>query len=313
MPVASTTMKAERIHAFGGPDVLHLEEVPTPEPAAGELLVRVHAAGVNPVDWKIRQGKYAPPQLPSILGKDFSGVIAALGPDVELFRVGEAVFGCASQNSGSYAEYAIAPAAQVVEKPSSLEHVQAAALPIAALTAWQALFDKGDLQPGQRVLIHAAAGGVGGFAVQLAKWKGAYVIGTASVAHREYVRELGADEVIDYHHNRFDEGLRDIDLVLDAVGGETQARSWNVLRRGGVLVSLVQPPAQALAADHNARGVLLHADSARTEQLARIGDLVAGGRLKVYIEKVLPLKDAALAHQLSQTGHMAGKIVLRVR
>jgi NADPH:quinone reductase-like Zn-dependent oxidoreductase len=311
--MAVTTMKAERIHSFGGPEVLHLEEVPTPEPGAGEVLVRVHAAGVNPVDWKIREGKYARPDLPSVLGKDFSGVIEALGPDVELFRAGEAVFGCAAQQSGSYAEYALAPATQMVEQPAGLDHTQAAALPIAALTAWQALFDKANLQPGQRVLIHAAAGGVGSFAVQLAKWKGAYVVGTASGAHREYVRELGADDVIDYHNRRFEQAARDMDIVLDAIGGETQGRSWQTLKPGGSLVSLLQKPDQAEAKRRGARGMLLMSDHTRTDELARIGDLVAGGRIKVYIEKVLPLEQAGQAHQLSQSGHMAGKIVLRVR
>ena len=174
---ATMTMKAERIHSFGGPDVLHLEEVELPQPGPHEVLVRVHAAGVNPADWKMREGKYGNPTLPSILGWDFSGVIEAIGPSVELFRVGEEVFGCASEKSGSYAEYALAPTNQVAEKPQALDHIQAAALPIAALTAWQALFDKANLQPGQRVLIHAAAGGVGSFAVQFAKWKGAYVDG----------------------------------------------------------------------------------------------------------------------------------------
>ncbi|HEV2211210.1 MAG TPA: NADP-dependent oxidoreductase [Verrucomicrobiae bacterium] len=306
-------MKAERIHQFGGPEQLHLDEIPMPEPGRGELLVRVHAAGVNPVDWKIREGKYARPQLPSILGHDFSGVIAAVGPDVELFRVGEAVFGCTGQNSGSYAEYAIAPTTQVAEKPTALQHTQAAALPIAALTAWQALFDKADLQSGQRVLIHAAAGGVGGFAVQFAKWKGAFVLGTASASHRQYVRDLGADEVIDYSSTPFEEVAHDLDIVLDPIGGDTQERSWRVLKPGGILVSLVQDPDQRAAAQRGARAVLLVCDHTRGDELTRIGDLVAGGRIKVYIEKVLPLAEASRAHQLSQSGHMAGKIVLKVR
>ncbi len=310
---ATVTMKAERIHSFGGPDVLQLEEVELPRPGSHELLVRVHAAGVNPADWKMREGSYGNPPLPSILGWDFSGVIEALGPDVELFRVGEEVFGCASEKSGSYAEYALAPTAQVAEKPLGLDHIQAAALPIAALTAWQALFDKADLQPGQRVLIHAAAGGVGTFAVQFAKWKGAYVLGTASAEHAGLVRQLGADEVIDYHATRFEEVVRDVDMVLDAIGGETQERSWKVLKRGGILVSLLQPPAEQAAAAHGARGVLLSSDLARRYELTQIADLVASGRVKAIIAKVLPLDQVAEAHRLSQTGHIAGKIVLQVQ
>jgi NADPH:quinone reductase-like Zn-dependent oxidoreductase len=309
---ATATMRAERIHAFGGPDVLRLEEVQTPQPGPGELLVRVHAAGVNPADWKMREGKYGHPQLPSILGRDFSGVIESLGPDVKMFRVGESVFGCAAEKSGSYAEFAIAPVSQVAEKPDGLDHVQAAALPIAALTAWQALFDRAQLQAGQRILIHAAAGGVGTFAVQLAKWKGAYVIGTASAQHLNFVHRLGADEVIDYQASRFEEVAGPVDVVLDAIAGDTQERSWRVLKPGGILVSLLQPPSEQAAAAAGARGALLRFDSSRSDELARIGDLVAAGRIKVIIEKVLPLSEAAKAHQLSQAGHAVGKIVLRV-
>jgi len=309
---ATMTMKAERIHSFGGPDVLHLEEVELPRPGAHELLVRVHAAGVNPADWKMREGKYGNPPLPSILGRDFSGVIEALGPSVELFRVGEEVFGCASEKSGSYAEYALAPTNQVAEKPQALDHIQAAALPIAALTAWQALFDKANLKPGQRVLIHAAAGGVGLFAVQFAKWKGAYVIGTASADHAALVQALGADEVIDYHATRFEEIVHDIDVVLDPVGGQTQERSWQVLRPDGILVSLVQAPSQQAATARGVRGILMRFDPAGRQELSRIADLVASGRVKPVIAKVLPLSEAAQAHALSQTGHIAGKLVLRV-
>jgi NADPH:quinone reductase-like Zn-dependent oxidoreductase len=312
MVPATTTMKAERIHAFGGPEVLQLEEIELPRPGSHELLIRVHAAGVNPADWKLREGHYGHPHLPSTLGRDFSGVIEALGPDVELFRVGEEVFGCASEHHGSYAEYAIAPTIQVAEKPPGLDHLQAAALPIAALTAWQALFDKANLQPGQRVLIQAAAGGVGTFAVQFAKWKGAYVLGTASPQHAPLLRQLGADEVIDYHATRFEEVARNVDVVLDAIGGETQERSWQTLKRGGILVSLLQPPSEQAAAAHGVRGVLLHFEPARRQQLTQIADLVASGRVKVIMAKVFPLAQAAAAHTLSQTGHIAGKIVLRV-
>ncbi len=307
-----TTMKAVRIHAFGGPDVLRLEEVPVPEPKAHQILVRVHAAGVNPVDWKIREGHLGQFPLPSIMGSDFSGVIERLGPGVGNFRVGDAVFGSVADESGSYAEYALAPVSHVAGKPEALDHIQAAALPIAGLTAWQALFDKADLQPRQTVLIHGAAGGVGTFAVQFAKWKGARVIGTASARNAAFVRELGADEVIDYQTTRFEEAARDVDVVLDTIGGETQARSWRVLKRGGILVSIVQPPAPEAAADRGVRGVFMRADHNRNDELARIADLLASGQVKVPIETVLPLNEARRAQELSQQGHVRGKIVLKV-
>ena len=308
--IMPTTMKAERIHFFGGPDVLQFEDVPRPEPAENQLLIHVHAAGVNPVDWKIREGHFPTP-LPSTMGIDFSGVVAALGPGVRDFRVGDAVFGEVADESGSYAEYAVAVVSQVAKKPAVLDDVQAAALPVASLTAWQALFDVAELKAGQKVLIHAAAGGVGSFAVQFAKWKGASVIGTASRRHADYVRGLGADEVIDYQTTKFEDVVRDVDVVLDTIGGETQDRSWQVLKRGSVLVSVVQPPPQEKA---TARGVGGHflISKARGDQLAKIAELVASGRVKVNIETVLPLSEARKAHELSQSGHAGGKIVLQV-
>lgn len=306
---AAATMKAVRIHALGGPDVLRFEDVPKPEPGPGELLVRVQAAGVNPVDWKIREGRLGQVPLPSIMGSDFSGVIESVGADVKGFQTGETVFGGVSDESGSYAEYALAPPTRVAEKPASLDHLRAAALPIAALTAWQALFDKADLKRGQKILIHAAAGGVGSFAVQFAKWKGASVIGTASARNAGYVRDLGADEVIDYQATRFEEKARGMDVVLDTIGGDTQERSWKVLKRGGILVSLVQPPSEKAAADHGVRGLILRA-STRGDQLARIADLVVQGVVKVHVDVALPLREARKAQELSREGHTRGKIVL---
>jgi NADPH:quinone reductase-like Zn-dependent oxidoreductase len=305
-------MRAERVHTFGGPEVLRLEEVPRPKPEANELLVRVYAAGVNPVDWKIREGLLGQQPLPSTMGNDFSGAVEELGPDVEEFRVGQEVFGIVADASGSYAEYAIAPVSQVAEKPAELDHVQAAALPTAGLTAWQALFDVADLQAGQRVLIHAAAGGVGGFAVQLAKWKGAFVIGTASGQHLEFVRVLGADQVIDYRTTRFEDVARDLDVVFDTIGGDTQERSWATLKSGGILVSVVRPPSQASASAHGVRGTFLRSNPARADELARLAQLVVSGQLRVYIQTVLPLSEAAQAQELSRKGHTNGKIVLRV-
>ena len=308
---AKTTMKAVRIHAYGGPDVLQLEEMPRPEPRANEMLIRVQAAGVNPVDWKIREGHFPAP-LPLIMGIDFSGKVESVGREISDYRVGDAVFGQVADESGGYAEYVLAVAPSVARKPEGLDDVRAAALPVASLTAWQALFDTAGLEAGQKVLIHAAAGGVGGFAVQFAKWKGAHVIGTASADHADFVRQLGANEVIDYRKTKFEEAVRDVDVVLDTIGGDTQERSWRVLKRGGTLVSLVQPPAQEKAAAHGARGILVR-QKPRGDQLAKIADLVVSGKIKVTVETVLPLQGARKAQELSQTGHAGGKIVLEVK
>jgi len=307
---ATETMKAIRIHAFGGPEVLRYEEVPKPEPKAGQLLVRVHAAGVNPLDWKIRQGLLGRDPLPQTMGSDFSGVIEARGSGAQELGVGEAVFGTIADESGSYAEYAVTTVAQIARKPDGLDHIQAAALPIASMAPWQALFDKANLQAGQKVLIHAAAGGVGGFAVQFAKWKGARVIGTASAQSVSLVKELGADEVIDYRSARFEDLVKDVDVVLDTMGGETQERSLKVLKRGGILVSLVQPPSEEKARVLGVRAVFLRSDHNRGDELAKIAELVVSGQVKVNVETVLPLSEARQAQELSQSGHAHGKIVL---
>jgi len=304
------TMKAVQIHAYGGPDVLQFEDVPRPEPKANEVLVRVHAAGVNPVDWKIREG-YLSTTLPMIMGIDFSGIVESVGSGVTKFRVGDDVFGQVADESGSYAEYALAMESDIARKPKELSDLAAAALPVAALVPWQALFDTAKLAPGQKVLIHGAAGGVGSFAVQFAKWKGARVIGTASGAHVEQVRQLGADEVIDYRQKKFEDVARDVDVVLDTIGGDTQERSWKVLKRGGVLVSLVQPPSPEKAAAQGAQGFFVR-QKANGEQLATIADLVITEKIKINIETVLPLREARKAQELSQKGHSGGKIVLEV-
>src|SRR4051812_35052834 len=268
-------MKAVQIHAFGGPEVLKYEEVPRPEPKPEQVLVRVHAAGLNPVDWKIREGYLSTP-LPMIMGIDFSGVVEAVGSAVTKYLKGDEVFGQVADESGSYAEYALATESDITPKPKELSDVAAAALPVAALVPWQALFDTANLAAGQKVLIHGAAGGVGSFAVQFAKWKGAYVIGTASGSHVEQVRQLGADEVIDYRKTKFEEVAREVDVVLDTIGGETQERSWKVLKRGGVLASLVQPPPAEKAAARGVRAFFVR-QKANGEQLATIADLVVTG------------------------------------
>ena len=228
------------------------------------------------------------------------------------FRVGELVFGGVADESGSYAEYTLAPVSHIVEKPKEIDHVHAAAIRVPAMTAWQALFDEAKLSAGQKILIHAASGGVGNFAVQFAKWKGAHVIGTASGSNADLVRELGADEFIDYKTTRFEDAVRDVDVVFDTIGGETQERSWKVLKKGGVLVSIVQPPSEQAAKAHNVRATFMRQDAARNEELTQIAKLVASGQIKVNVGTVLSLRDARKAQELSQTGHAGGKIVLKV-
>ena len=235
------TMQAIRFHTYGGPEVLVKDEVPRPEPAPGEVLVQVHAAGVNPLDWKVRQGhvkEWLQHRLPLIPGWDVSGVIAAVGPEVTSFKMGIGSSACwISSVTAPTPSLSRPRTLHLAPKPESLNHVQAAAVPLASSTAWQALFEIADLQSGQTVLIHAAAGGVGHFAVQLAKWQGARVIGTASADNADFLRELGADEVIDYRSTPFFEKVHDVDVVLDPIGGDTQKQSWQVLKKGGILVA----------------------------------------------------------------------------
>jgi len=308
-------MKAVRLHEYGGPEVLKYEDAPRPEPAAGEVLVRLHAAGVNPVDWKIRAGHmkgFINYKLPMIPGWDLSGVVEATGTDVTAWKKGDEVYSRPDiSRDGSYADYISVKAQELAHKPKSLDHVKAASIPLAALTAWQALFDAAGLQAGQRVLIHAAAGGVGTFAVQLARWKGAHVIGTASEKNHALLKELGADELIDYSQTRFEDVVRDVDVVLDTMAGETRDRSWKTLKKGGILVSILGQPSKEDAGKYGVRaaGVFVQPNQAELEQ---IGSLVDSGKVKPVIEAVLPLKDARRAHEMNQTLHTRGKIVLQV-
>jgi len=312
---AVQTMKAVRIHQYGGPHVLQYEDAPRPEPGAGELLIRVRAAGVNPIDWKIREGtmkSVIPYDLPMIPGWDMSGIVETAGTGATRLKKGDEVYSRPDvSRNGAYAEFIVVKESEVALKPKSVDFVQAAGIPLAGSTAWQALFDLAGLKAGQKVLIHGASGGVGGFAVQFAKAKGAYVIGTASKENVDYVRQLGADEVIDYRAQRFEEAARDIDVVLDTIGGETQDRSWNVLKKGGALVSLTQPPSQEEAERRHVRG-LHQVTEPNAQELAQIAELVDEGRVKVNVETVLPLSEARRAHELSQTGHQRGKIVLNI-
>jgi NADPH:quinone reductase-like Zn-dependent oxidoreductase len=311
----SQTMKAIRIHRYGGSEVLKYEDAPRPKPQAGEVLVRVHAAGVNPIDWKVREGEMKdlwPHKFPLILGWDLSGVVEELGKGVSRFTVGDEVYGLPDPTrGGAYADYIVVRESELALKPKSLHHIRAAAVPLAALTAWQSLFDTAQLQPGQRVLIHAGSGGVGHFALQLAKWKGAYVFATASTKNQDLLRELGVDEPIDYTQQRFENVAGNIDIVLDTIGGETQERSWSVLKKGGVLVSLVQPPPEEKAKELGVRAAFLAAKP-NGAQLAEITKIIDSGKLAPVINRILPLREARRAHELSQSGHIHGKIVLRV-
>src|SRR2546423_4587806 len=314
----SQTMKAIRIHNYGGPEVLKDEDAPRPEPQAGEVLVRVHAAGVNPIDWKIREGHMKDfwlHKFPLILGWDLSGVVEELGPGPAAagrFKIGDEIYSVPDvSRDGAYAEYIVVRESELALKPKSLHHVRAAAVPLAALTAWQSLLDTAQLQPGQRVLIHAGSGGVGHFAVQLAKWKGAYVFATASTKNQDLLRELGVDKAIDYTQQRFEDVARNIDIVLDTIGGETQERSWSVLKKGGVLVSLVQPPSQEKAEKLGVRAAFV-AGHPSGAQLAEIAKLIDSGKVAPVIDRILPFSEARRAHELSQSGHTHGKITMRV-
>jgi len=308
-------MKAIRIHEFGGPEVLSIDEIPVPVPTKDEVLIKVHATSVNPVDWKIREGlrktKF-PSNLPLTLGWDVSGVIEEVGEKVGGFRKGDEVYGRPDPTkNGAYAEYIVVKANQISIKPTTIGHTEAAAVPLAGLTAWQGLFDFGLLKEGQKVLIHAAAGGVGTYAVQFAKCKGAYVIGTASDQNIDFLKRLGADEVIDYNMESFETVVKDMDLVLDTLGGETQLKSLEVLKPGGRVITTLAPEYTTEAKAKKLHLVGFMAQSIPA-QLTEIAKLIDSGKVKPVIEQVLTLEDAKKAHMQSEQGHTRGKIVLQV-
>lgn len=333
------TMNAIRLHRFGGPEVLQYDRIPIPEPTAGEVLVRVRAVGLNPPDWYLRDGlEKLPPEwrpevpMPVILGTDVSGVVAAVASDVQGFSVGEEVFGMirfpSFGESKAYAEYVAAPASDLAHKPAGIDHEHAAAAPMAALTAWQFLIDLGHDQPNPLqearhrpvalgsetfVLVNGAAGGVGHLALQLAKWKGAHVIAVASGAHESFLRDLGADQFIDYTKSRPEDIVRDVDLVLDAVGGPASARFLRTLKRGGALFP-VFPLGFAGANEAAQLGVTVSATQVRSNgaQLAELGRLLDTRTLRVAIDSTFPLADARRAHERAEGGHIRGKIVLTV-
>jgi NADPH:quinone reductase-like Zn-dependent oxidoreductase len=310
-------MKAVRIERYGNEDVLELAEVERPTPGDNELLVKVRAAAVNPVDWKIRDGlgELFGLKPPLILGCEVAGTVEALGSqapsrtDVSDFVAGDEVYGYLSAYSGGYAEYVAAPASELIRKPKQIDFDTAASVPVAALTAWQGIFDHGELAKGQRILITGASGAVGSMAVQLAKSKGAYVIGTGSGRNEEFVRKLGADEFIDYKKAKFEDKVSGADVVFDTVGGDTQERAFRTLKRGGVLVSTVNPPSAEKAKEFGVT-VAMVAVMPKPDQLAEINRLLKSGKLKVRVATVLPLTEVKKAHQLSASGHADGKIIL---
>ncbi|MFO1037086.1 MAG: NADP-dependent oxidoreductase [Geminicoccaceae bacterium] len=330
-------MMAIRLHQFGGPDVLRYEEVPRPEPAPGEVLVRVHAIGINPPDWYLRDGyksvpDFEPPvTLPAIPGSDVSGVVEAVAPDVQDFARGDEVFGMirfpSFGDSAAYAEYVTAPASDLARKPPGIDHVHAAAAPMSGLTAWQFLIDLGHAAPnpfqpephrpvpldGKKVLVNGAGGGVGHVAVQLAKWKRAHVIAVASGAHEAFLRDIGADEVIDYATTSPEEVAHELDLVLDTVGGPKTGRFLRTLKRGGALFPVL-PLGFADADEAAKRGVTVSTTQVRSNgrQLEELGRVLDAGTVRVAIDNTFPLAEARRAHERAARGHLRGKLVLTV-
>ena len=306
-------MKAVVAHEYGAPDVLKFEEVPRPEPKETEALVRVIASGVNPADPLTLSGKYAREfgtHLPLIPGYDIAGIVEKTGVNVTKLKAGDAVYGYPTFGGG-WAEYVTVTEGEVAAKPASLNFVEAAAVPMGALTAWQALVDVAKLQPGQTILIHGGSGGVGSFAVQIAKARGARVIATASTANQDLLKQLGADVAIDYTKAKFEDVAKDVDAVLDPVGKETLARSYGVVKKGGIVMSLVARPDPAELEKRGIRGaaISVHPDA---KDLAEIARLIDAGKIKPIVTQVLPLSEAITAQRQAATHHTRGKLVLRI-
>jgi NADPH:quinone reductase-like Zn-dependent oxidoreductase len=308
-------MKAIRVHQYGGSDMLRYEDVEPPFVGPGDVLIRVVAASVNPIDWKIREGwlqQVLRHRLPLTLGWDVSGVVEVAGESVRNFRRGDAVYAFSDlHRNGCYAQYAAVRESEVARKPGTVSHVEAASLPMAGTTAWNALVQVAAVGAGQRVLIHAGAGGVGSLAIQIARWKGAHVIATASESNRGLVESLGAGEVIDYRSTRFQDVVRGVDVVLDTLGGQTQEDSFTVLRPGGLLISTINAPAEDRASAAGVRGLFVMTEPSATA-LEKIAELVDNGKLRPVVGAEYALAEAGKAQELSQTGRSRGKIVLTV-
>ncbi|HEX4505702.1 MAG TPA: NADP-dependent oxidoreductase [Alphaproteobacteria bacterium] len=306
-------MKAVRIHAFGGADRLQIDELPIPAPGEGEFLVRNQAAGVNPVDYKIRNGKYPAvreDKLPYVLGRDVAGMVEKAGPGSR-FAEGDAIIAMPGIDRGGYAEYVLVKDAEATGSPYPQDHIRGGAIPLAALTAWQGLFRHGGVQAGQKILIHGGSGGVGHFAIQFAKAKGATVATTVSESQLGFVRELGADQAIDYRKQRFEDEVHDLDMVFDLIDGETRERSWGVLKPGGILVSTLTEPSQDEAERHGVRAMRYTVTESGAD-LGEIAKLIGAGRVEPRVAKVFALEDAAEAQRFLENEHPAGKVVLRI-
>lgn len=308
-------MKAVRIYAYGGRDQLKYEDAPMPQIGDKDVLVRVVASSINPVDWKVREGylkEMLPLNFPVVLGWDVSGVVEAIGKSVSAFKPGDAVYSRPNiARDGTYAEFIAIDESEIAFKPKTIAHGSAASLPLAGITAWDVLVKAGQIKAGDRVLIHAASGGVGSLAVQLAKARGAYVIATTSGKNSALVKSLGADEIIDYRQQAFEQVVRDINIVFDTLGGEVQEKSWQVLSPNGILVSIVSPPPAERAAAHKVRSafVFIGPDA---QVLAELATLVDAGKIRPLIAAEFALEDITKAHALSESGHAVGKIVLQV-
>lgn len=311
----SEQMCALRMHDYGASDVLRLERVPVPTPQREQVRIRVHAASVNPIDWKIRSGRLqrsSPVTLPYIPGRDVAGTIDAVGAGVTQWNVGDSVF--AVVDAGGLAEYVIADAKDVAPKPSKLTFEEAAGIPTVSLTAWRTLIESADIKQGQRVLVHGGAGGVGSIAVQLAAWRGAHVIATSSERNHAYLQSIGADEVIDYRTTRFEDVVKNVDVVLDTVGGDTLTRSPAVLRDGGTLLAIVGTPSAQTCEERKIRCPDWNANTPEHAggQLTQLGRLFDSGTLKMNLEAVFPLEEADKALERSEAGHARGKIIVRI-
>lgn len=311
-------MKAAQINSYGGQDVMQtVDDAPQPKADVGQVLVEVYAAAVNPFDWKVREGymkEFIPLKFPAILGGDVAGTVAEIGEEVSDFTIGQAVYGMANSagGQGSFAEFTPVNAQQLVAKPQSIDYVTAAALPLVAISAYQALVDHMSLQSGQKILIHGGAGGIGSLAIQLAKHINAYVATTASAKETDFVKSLGADEVIDYETQDFSKLLKDYDAVFDTVGGEINAKSYTILKSGGILVSMVQPVDEALVKRHGIH-YIQQSSKPTAERLTKIAELVDSGKLKVNIDKLFRLDQAAEALEYLKIGHPRGKVVIQVK
>jgi NADPH:quinone reductase-like Zn-dependent oxidoreductase len=314
-----TMMKAVRLHRQGGPEQLVYEDAPKPELGAGDALIRVHATGITPAELTYTETYTncdGSARLPAIPGHEVAGVVESVADSVSDVSVGDEVYALTSFcRDGAAAEYVAVHAADLAPKPTTVDHAQAAAVPLSALTAWQAFFDHAQLAPGQRVLIHGAAGGVGSFAVQIARWHGAYVVGTASAENRDFLLRLGANEVIDYRHAPFEQAVREVDVVLDTIGGETRERSWQVLKPTGILVSLPGPIPESEEAAHGKRGGrrgVFFIVQPNREQLGKIAALIDSGAIRPVIAETIPLAKARQAFERGVAGHTRGKLVLAV-